>query len=229
MKIAEIMTADVVSVHPHTPFKEIVEELVRSNVSGVPVVTDHGQLVGIVTEADLTAKEAYSGHRRRTLALLADVLAAREHHWVTKAAGWGAENVMTRNVIVCDVDDDVRVVARRMLERGVKRMPVLRAGKLVGIVSRQDILKTFVRPDETIAADVTRRLATDPNRPDDCHIHASVAHGVVTLTGDVRYSRDEQPAISLARDVAGVVAVVSELHNREPDPRPSSTPTFRVR
>jgi len=229
MKIAQIMTKDVVSVRPHTPFKEVAEQLVRSNVSGVPVLTDDGQLVGIVTEADLTSKEAYSGHRRRALALLADVLAAREHHWVTKAAGWSAATVMTKNVVVCDPDDDVRVVARRMLERGVKRMPVMHAGELVGIVSRHDILRTFVRADEAVAADVTRRLATDPNRPNDCHVHASVADGIVTLTGDVRYAWDEPTAISLARDVAGVIAVVSHLHNREPDPRPAWTPMFGVR
>lgn len=229
MNIAEIMTTDVVSVRPQTPFKEVVELLVHSGVSGAPVIADDGRLVGIVTEADLTSKEAYSGRRQRILALLADALAAREHHWSTKAAGWVAADVMTKNVVVCSPDDDVRVVARRMLERGVKRMPVERGGKLVGIVSRRDILRMFARPDDAIAGDVTKRLAGDPNRPDDCHVHASVASGVVTLSGDVRFDWDKASVISLVRDVPGVIEVTSHVHNREPDPRPAPSSMFGIR
>ncbi len=164
MKIADIMTSDVVSVRPDASFKEIVERLVRCDVSGLPVVDDEGHLVGIVTEADVTSKEAYGGHRRRALALLADLLSAREHRWATKAAGWEAADVMTEDVVTCSPDDEVRVVARRMLERGVKRFPVVRSGELVGMVSRQDILRMFARPDDTIQAEITRALATDLNR-----------------------------------------------------------------
>jgi len=228
VKIKDIMTRDVVSVRPDTPFKEIVERLVRSDVSGLPVLDGAGKLVGIVTEADLTTKEAYGGHRRRALGLLADVVSARPHRWVTKAAGWNAADVMTTNVVVCDPDEDVRVAARRMLERGVKRMPVARSGELVGMVSRQDILRILDRPDNEIEAEITRILATDLNRPDDCHVHCSVAGGVATLTGDVRYAWDEPVVVSLARDVDGVIDVVSQLHSREPDPRPASTGIFSV-
>lgn len=128
MKTAEIMTRDVVSVGPETPFKDLIERLVSSDVSGLPVLDDSGQLVGIVTEADPTSKEACGGHRHRTLAVLADVLSARPHQWATKSAGWTAANVMTRDVVVCDPDEGVRVAARRMLDRDVKRMPVIQSG-----------------------------------------------------------------------------------------------------
>lgn len=223
MKIADIMTSDVVSVRPDASFKEIVERLVRCDVSGLPVVDDEGHLVGIVTEADVTSKEAYGGHRRRALALLADLLSAREHRWATKAAGWEAADVMTEDVVTCSPDDEVRVVARRMLERGVKRFPVVRSGELVGMVSRQDILRMFARPDDTIQAEITRALATDLNRPDGCRVHCSAHDGVATLTGDVRYAWDIPVVISIARNVEGVIDVVSQVHNREQDPRPSST------
>jgi CBS domain-containing protein len=225
VKIADIMTKDVVSVGPRMAFKDVVECLVRSDVSGLPVLDDSGQLVGIVTEADVTSKEAYGGHRRRALAVLADVLSVRPHHWVTKSAGWTAADVMTRDVVVCGPDEAVRVVARRMLDCGVKRMPVVQSGELVGMVSRQDILRTFARPDDAIAADITNALATHPNRPDDCHVRCSVQGGVATLTGDVRYAWDEPVVVSLARDVEGVIDVASNIRSREPDPRP---PAFGI-
>jgi len=230
VKIKDVMSTHVISVTPDTPFKELVERLVRFDVSGLPVVDGSGALVGIVTEADVVSKEAYGTRRSRALALLADVLAAREHHWVTKATGSIAADVMTANVVVCSPDEDVRVVARRMLERGVKRMPVVQAGGLVGMVSRQDILGMFARPDDAIATEVARVLVTHPNRPDDCHVHCSVDGGVVTLNGDVRYARDVPIVVSLVREVEGVIDVIDHLHSRAPDPPSSATPwMFGVR
>jgi CBS domain-containing protein len=221
-----VMTTDVVSVRPDTPFKEVVEKLVGAGVSGLPVVDENGGMEGIVTEADLVTKAAYAGRRSRALAVLADVLSAREHHWTTKALGWTAADVMTKNVATCGPDEDVRIVARHMLERGVKRMPVLGGGRLVGIVSRQDILRALVRPDAEIAADVTHALATDPNRPDDHHVLCTVEDGKVTLTGDVRYAWDAPIIVAMARGVDGVIDVESHLHHREPNPKgpPTSWP-----
>ena len=223
MLVRDIMTSDVISVGPSTSYKDVVELLVQSAVSGLPVVDDSGQVVGIVTEADLTSKEAYGGHRPRALALLADILSAREHHWATKAAGWTAADVMSRDVVVCAPDEETRVVARRMLQHGVKRVPVVESGVLVGMVSRRDVLKMFARPDDEIANEITHVLATDLNRPDGCHVHCSVENGVATLSGDVRFAWDIPVVVAFARGVDGVIDVESRLHNREPDPRPAST------
>jgi CBS domain-containing protein len=220
VKINDVMTEAVVSVTPDTPYKDLVERLVASDISGLPVVDRTGALVGIVTEADLVSKAAYGGRRRRALALLADVLSARQHHWVTKSLGLTAADVMTKAVVTCTPDDDVRVVARRMLASDVKRMPVVRAGNLVGIVSRQDILRLFARSDAMIAADVERMLVTGRNMLDDSHVMSSVHDGIVTLDGDVRYAWDVPIVASMARDVAGVIDVVNHVHNREPNPEP---------
>ena len=222
MKIREIMTTEVVSVTPDTPFKEVIDSLVRAEVSSLPVIDASGKLVGLVTEADVISKEAYGGRRRRALALLSDVLSGRDHRWVTKAAGSLAADVMTKNVIVCSPEEDVRSVARRMLERGVKRMPVIESGALAGIISRHDILAILDRPDEVIVTDVERALANDPNRPDDHHVRFSVDDGIVTLNGDVRYGWDEPIVISIVRSVPGVIDVISHLHHRERNPRPST-------
>lgn len=217
MKIGEIMTPEVVSVSPRTPFKDIVDRLVHADVSGVPVIDDSGKLVGIVTEADLASKEAYGVRRRRTLSLLADALAAPK--WIHKAFGSVAADVMTKEVFVCSPDDDARIATRRMLEQGVKRMPVVQSGSVVGMVSRQDILRTLIRPDEEIGENIAEVLRAHPNRPDDAHVVHSVADGVVTLGGDVRYEWDIPIVIELVRDVGGVLDVISGIHNREPNPR----------
>lgn len=230
MRVSDIMTTELVTVSPDTPFKEVVERLVRSEVSALPVVDAAGQLVGLITEADLISKEAYGSRRRRALALLADVVSVRDHRWVTKAGGSAAFDVMTRSVVFCRPDEDARMVARRMLERGVKRMPVVDDQGLVGIVSRRDILKMFDRPDESIAADVRSVLADVLTMPEDHHVRFSVDHGVVTLTGDVRYGWDEPIVVSVVREVTGVLDVVSHLQHREPNPRvPSQPPRFGAR
>lgn len=224
MKVQDIMTAEVVTIGPDVPFKELVETLVRSEVSCLPVVGEQHQLIGIVTEADLISKEAYGTQRHRALAVLADLVTRREHEWVAKAAGSTAADVMTSEVVVCEPGEDVRVVARRMLERRVKRLPVVRDGSLLGIVSRQDILSMFARSDDAIAADVERALSSGLNLPDDQHVGFVVEAGVVTLRGDVRYAWDEPIVVSTVRDVAGVIEVVSRIHHRAPNPPSSSTP-----
>lgn len=136
MKIRDIMTKDVITVAPDTPVKEVIEQMVHSQVSGVPVVDSSGRLLGIVTEADVITKEAYGGRRPRALALLVDTLAGRDHHWVVKAAGLTAAEVMSEHPVMCEPGDEVATVARRMLERGVKRMPVVEDGSVEGMISR---------------------------------------------------------------------------------------------
>lgn len=222
MRIREIMSLQVETAGPETPFKELIERLVRSEVSGLPVVDASGKLLGIVTEADVISKEAYGTRRHRALSLLGDTLAGRDQRWVNKAAGSIAADVMTKDVVVCSPEEDVRVVAKRMLERGVKRVPVVDGGVVVGMVSRHDILGTFDRPDALITRDVEKALREDPNRPDEFHVEVSVENGIVSLTGDVKYGWDEPVIVSIARGVAGVIDVVSHLHHRERDPRQRS-------
>ncbi len=227
MKVREVMTKHVVTVAPATTFKDTVEELVRANVSGLPVVADDGKLLGLVTEADPITKPAYGGRRRRALALLADIVSARDHRWATKAIGSVAADVMTHNLAVCQPGDDLRVVARRMLDAGVKRMPVVdHRGALVGIVSRCDILRVFDRPDADLAADLDA-LVSDPLRmPDDHHVKATVRHGVVTLRGDVLHPWDADLVVDVVNAIPGVVDVVNHLRHREPNPRPPAGRVF---
>jgi CBS domain-containing protein len=141
VRVADVMTTDVVTVGPDATYGEIVDRLLAHDVSGLPVIDGDGTLVGIVTEADLVSREAYGPDRRRPLGLIVDYLRDRDPAWVRKSSATTAADLMTRVVTTASPDDEVRVTARRMLESGRKRLPVVASdGLLVGIVSRRDVL-----------------------------------------------------------------------------------------
>lgn len=210
MKIKDVMTREVLTVAADTPFKDVVDLLVEHRISGVPVVDDEGHLLGIVTEADLMSKEAFDQRHRRPLAVVAELISGTSR-WSGKAAGLTAGAVMTDRVVVIDPGEDVRAAARRMLELGVKRLPVVEHDRLVGIVSRQDLLRIFHRSDADIAAELEAKMASPLYAPEDHTVTAFVTDGVVTLTGDVRFSGEVPVMVGLAADVTGVVHVDSRI------------------
>lgn len=218
MEVGEVMTENVVTVGPETPYRELVDRLIYSGVSGLPVVDAGRKLLGIVTEADLVSKEAYVGRRRRGLGLLSNLLSGGDTRWVSKAGGLVAADVMSGSPLVCGPTDDLREVARRLLEHRIKRMPVVSDGRLVGIVSRHDLLKMFDRPDSEIAGELRALLGDDVKMPPDRDVRASVEGGVATLSGDVRFDADLRVVLAMVREVPGVVGIRSRLKVRESHP-----------
>jgi CBS domain-containing protein len=218
MIVQDIMTSRVATVLPPTPFKDVVQLMVARQISGIPVVDEAGKLVGMITEADLIAKPAYSSHHNRLLALLSDLMSGRDRHWATKSSQLTAEQLMTRDVVSCGPSDSIAVAARRMLSHHIKRLPVVKDGALVGIVSRRDIISYFDRPDATIAAEVGR-LVDSRDMPAGHHVRAVIEDGVVTLKGDVQYNTDIDIFVENVRDIPGVVQVVNKLAWRKHDPR----------
>ena len=118
-----IMSTDVVSVARHTPITEVIELLVDRDITGIPVVNDDGSLAGIVTEKDI-------------LSLLADV----------RYASGTVEQYMSREVVAFDVEDDFIAICECLMKGDFRRVPILSEGKLVGIVSRHDIIRYIVSP-----------------------------------------------------------------------------------
>ena len=220
MKVREVMTTPVLTVEPAACFDDIVDLLIEHDVSGVPVVDEAGRLLGVVTEADLTANAAYDSRRRSGLAVLADYVRGRDLSWVDKVAACTARELMTSPVDSAAPDDDIGAVARRMLTLRHKRLPVLEDGRLVGIIARHDVLAHFHRPDEHVAAEI-RDLLLDVRRAPEGHgATASVAAGVVRLEGTVPWPSDVALLEALVSRIPGVVAVVNRLQPLQPQPVP---------
>ena len=198
MRVRDIMTTGLVTANPTTLFKDAVELILANDISSLPVVDADGQLVGLVTESDLLAKEAYPERQPRALSV---------------------GELMSSDLVTCLPGEDVHVVARRMLRHNVHQLPVVMDDKLVGIVSRQDILATFDRPDADIESEV-RRLIDNSLWIPQGHARISVLDGVVLLCGTVRYRGDIVVVSRIVSNVRGVVAVINRLV-----PPDSSPPT----
>jgi CBS domain-containing protein len=174
MKVRDVMSPDVVSVRTDTPVRRLVELMSDQGFSGFPVVSDDGRVIGVVSEADLVVKEARGGDAAAGLSP-----ADRRRKNATCAG-----ELMTTPAVVVDADDDLRAAARLLTKYALKRVPVTRGGRLCGVVSRHDVLRTFLRPDADIRAEVDRILAERVT--DTAHdIIVDVRDGVVTLRGTV--------------------------------------------
>jgi CBS domain-containing protein len=201
------MTTELMTVGPEAGLKAAARLMIDHGISGLPVVDDDGTLVGIITEADFLIREARRTHRRYRR-LLEAIFGERE----PQPAGDTVGDAMTRHPIVVDPDTRVAEAAREMADRGIKRVPVVDgAGKLVGIVSRADIMRLFTRPDaaigEQIRQDVAGRvLMIDPDR-----LSVDVAEGVVTLGGSVPTRTDARLLEELTSRIEGVVRVESRV------------------
>jgi CBS domain-containing protein len=210
MKVKDVMTTAVVTAQPETTFKEAAELLLDHGVSGLPIVDGDGRLLGLVTEADLMSKEAFGFREARPLGAIVDLLAGNRR-WVDKAAGLTAGEVMTTDVVTAGPREDIAVAARRMLHWGVKRLPVVEDGRVVGIVSRPDLLRLFHRSDADLAAEIEAKLASPLYAPEDHEVTFSVEDGVVTLDGRVTFDGEVPVVVGLARAVPGVVKVIDRV------------------
>jgi CBS domain-containing protein len=218
--VRDVMSPTVVTATEQTPLPELIDEMVCHGISGVPIVDGDGRLVGIVSEADLMTKTAYGGTHRRPLALLGDVLRGHERRWLAKSAALTAGELMTRKVATARPTETVRTAARRLVETGVKRLPVVDQDRLVGIISRTDVLVSMHRSDSELQAAIASTLRDPARIPETAVVDVGVTDGVVTLRGTVRFPIDVPVVSWLAWRFPGVVDVHNEVTAREPDPQP---------
>ena len=189
-RVRDVMTAPAITVAQAAPFKEIVDLMLRHGVSALPVVDDTGSLVGMISEADLITKPAQGDSRRRA-----------------HTAG----GIMSAPAETAHLDETVRDLARRMVDNHRKHLPVVdNSRRLVGVVSRRDLLRMFDRPDAELAADVSDALAEDQNLVGHA-ISVTAKDGVVTIEGTVRRADDVAYVRRLAWMVPCVVDVVCQL------------------
>ena len=208
LRVGDVMTSRVVAVTAATPFRDVVDLMLRHEISSVPVLDDEGGLVGLISEADVLSKQAYGGRRRSVLDGFSG-LARREMRELTRSRGRTAREIMSAPVETVPVDEPLRAVARRMLENRLKHLVVVdNARRIIGIVSRRDLLRAFDRTDTEIAAGVVDALATSDYSG---RVAVTVDGGVVTLEGKVPRTEDVASVCWHAWTVLGVVGVVCHV------------------
>ncbi|MFB7272491.1 CBS domain-containing protein [Streptomyces sp. NPDC056244] len=208
-RISELMTRDVVSVRPETPFKEIARMLADHDISAVPVVDTAGRPVGLVSEADLLRKAA-GGSDLSGRTPLPDLEAWER----ARAEGSTAGEVMSAPVVCAHPDWTVVEAARLMAVQNVKRLPVVdETETLRGIVSRADLLRVFLRQDHAIRDEITHDVLAGTLGLAPMAVTADVKEGEVTLHGAVEDSRLVPVVVRLCRSVDGVVTVSEDLRH----------------
>ena len=208
VRVGEVMTRDVVSVTPETPLKDVAAVLVERGVSGLPVCDADGAVVGVLSEADLLVKQGGSPDRSGGLfAWLVETASAPD---LAKLRAHTAGEAMTTPAVTVPAGSAVSEAARTMVSLGVNRLPVVEDGRLVGIVTRADLVRLFTRSDEEIARDirqdVVKRLWIAPER-----IEVEVEQGEVVLRGEAETEVEAELLLKRIPLVAGVVGVRSEL------------------
>jgi len=210
--VADVMTRGVVAVGPDTDFKTCVRQMQEHQVSALPVVDSDRRLVGIVSEADLLAKERRRGERRPLLGIRWEDDGA--------AAGRTAGEVMTSPAICISPEASIPEAARLMYREAVKRLPVVDGkGVVVGIVSRADLLKTFTRSDEAIRHDVVSDVITRALFLDLKSLQVEVVSGIVKLSGELETRSLCNLLVEMVGRIEGTVAVESKLTWRLDDSR----------
>jgi CBS domain-containing protein len=206
LTVGAVMTQTVVTVTPETSFKEAVRLLRQRRVSGLPVVDGKGNLVGIVSEADLLNKV-----EKRDLD--AYLLESRPHRLDrARSAALDVASAMSHDVITVRPDFSVALAAREMHTRGFKRLPVVdENGKLVGIVSRGDLLKIFLRSDRELRSDIRRVLDSAQIKLGGRGLKATVSGGIVDLTGNFESKTRLEAIVRAIGEIDGVVGVRSKL------------------
>ena len=224
MKIGELMTPDPVAVGPETPLKDVAAILLEHRISGVPVIGERLEVLGVVSEADIIAKAA--GPDTDGPRIISWLLGDR-HVDAQKITARTAAEAMGSPAITVGAADTVAEAARLMTEHGIKRLPVVEDGTLIGIVTRTDLVRAFTRSDEEIVEEI-RELLVETLWLHEPDLDVRVQRGEVLLTGKMQRRSDAELLVRLARRISGVVDVRSTLTWAWDDSHPGKEKPARV-
>jgi CBS domain-containing protein len=225
MKAADIMTTRLVKVRPDATISQAIALMLEKRISGLPVVAADGTLAGVVTEGDFLRRSEVgtTRHRPRWLELLLGPGRLAEEF--IKSHAKRVEDIMTRDVATVDVSAPIDAVVAVMEKHHVKRVPVLREGKLAGLISRANLLRALQRMSakgkvsepHSIANDtlIRDRILAEIDRQiwaPKVFVDVVVWEGVVHLRGNVFDDRDRQALRVLAENIEGVEAVEDHLN-----------------
>lgn len=224
MKAIDIMTTEVISVSPNTPIDEVVDLLSTHHISAVPVVNDDGSVVGILSENDLIRATFPESHTSMKDWLKSAMSQGEKAERYVKAHGQVASDIMTKKVITVTDETSVQDIARKLETNRIKRVPVVRDGKLIGIVSRANLLHgiaskrsnvafTGVSDDRTIRDKILKALVTEAGI-DGGAVNVTVNKGHVELWGMVGSDTEKRAAQLAAEECVGVSSVDNNLGTR---------------
>src|SRR6187401_1163667 len=207
LTVRDVMSRSVVSVHRRTPLREVAQALIDNRVSGVPVVDVDGAVVGVVSEADLLVKQQGAGairHRPLTR-LFGESRESRAQ--ILKVGALNADEAMTAPAITITSDRSIHEAAAIMTAKHVNRLPVVDEGRLVGIVSRADLVRAYVRSDDELAATIRQEVLLKILWLDPELFTVVVKDGVASISGRVERRSTAEMVERSVRMVPGVVEV----------------------
>lgn len=207
MKLRDLMTRDVITIGPDAALKEAARRMIESGVSGLAVTESDGSLVGIITEADFVATEA-DRRRKPPAGLLRFIYKEVELPTQERLVG----DVMSTDLIVLGPAADHAEAARLMQSEGVKRIPVVGDdGRLVGLVSRSDILRVFARSDQEIIEEIQDHVMGQILWIEPKRVEIRSNEGNVVLRGRLETRSDADLLVKLTARLDGVVSVANHL------------------
>lgn len=214
--VKDVMSTHVIAVREMASFKEIATRLREQRVSAFPVIDDDNKVIGVVSEADLLTKEALEGTVPRTLLSLTRQRVRSQVNAVTAA------DLMTKPAVTIGPGEPVTNAARLMFDKRVKRLPVTDDdGRLIGIVTRSDVLSVYSRPDADIQREITQDLILCTFLCDPDRFTVTVKDGIVTIEGTPETASVGYDIIDAIRHMEGVVAVRDQLsYPPNPEYRP---------
>jgi CBS domain-containing protein len=211
LKIADVMTKPVLTVRRNTPLKDVARLLIDSGVSGLPVVDDDGAVVGVISEADFLVKEQGAGeiHHRRLARLLGESDETR--HQIDVISARSAGEAMTSPAVTIEAARPIREAATIMTSRRVNRLPVVDQGRLVGIVTRADLVRAYVRTDEELVRTIREEVLLRILWIDPDGFEVAVVNGVATISGQAERRSTAEIIEETVRMVPGIVAVTADI------------------
>lgn len=215
MRVKDVMTTEPLTVTPETSLKDAAGLLAEHRISGLPVVDSQNHVVGVISEGDILFKEIGGGPRERHLIeRWLEAPAAGDAKVEAKTVG----EAMTAPAVTITAKRPLAEVANVMIDQGVKRLPVVDPeGVLIGIVTRADLVRAFVRSDEEILAEIRDDVIRRTLWIESDSIEVVVENGEVRLSGEVDTKADAEMIPSFVQRVPGVVSVLSKLRWRDED------------